>query len=196
LSRQAARRLPAADLHCKNFNHRHARRHMRKTVAICLIVLPCWVAAYGQEQESKLSQRLLEPNMKLGNDAQNKKFTADKTSVNKRANVNTFYIQQKAPPKQFSGTKDYSAKNYDAGKYNQVKPAGNGADKTAAASEYREATKRSEIKSAYDSSKQQSSRDYAGTRPYLEKGKSQKSLERKNKPMTIDEVRELLNKNK
>jgi hypothetical protein len=39
-------------------------------------------------------------------------------------------------------------------------------------------------------------REYAGTRPFLDKGKSQKSLQAQNKPLTIEQVRELLNKSK
>jgi hypothetical protein len=38
--------------------------------------------------------------------------------------------------------------------------------------------------------------EFTGKRPFLDKGKSPKSLERKNTPMTIEQVRELLNKNK
>jgi hypothetical protein len=58
--------------------------------------------------------------MSLGNEAQNKKFTADKTSVHKRANVQTFYMQSKAPAKKFSGSRDFSAKQYDARNFNQA----------------------------------------------------------------------------
>ena len=35
-----------------------------------------------------------------------------------------------------------------------------------------------------------------GERPFLDKGKSAKSLQRENPAMTIEQVRELLNKNK
>ena len=39
-------------------------------------------------------------------------------------------------------------------------------------------------------------RTFAGQRPFQEDGKSQKSLDRQNPPLTIEQVRELLNKNK
>jgi hypothetical protein len=140
----------------------------------------------------------MKPNMTLENEAQNKKFTADRTSVNKRANVPTFYLQQKTPAKRFSGTRDFSAKKVDGGSFKQGDAAGaaNLASKKAASSTYSQASKTAAVKSVYDQDKAQSSRDYSGNRPYLEQGKSQKSLNRKNKPMTIEEVRELLNKNK
>ncbi len=136
--------------------------------------------------------------MSLQNEAQNKKFTADKTSVHKRANVQTFYLQQKSPAKRFSGTRDFSSKQFEARNFKQGDDATARelAGKKSAAGSYSEATKAAGTKGVSDGNKAQPSGTYAGNRPYLEQGKSQKSLNRKNKPMTIDEVRELLNKNK
>jgi len=170
---------------------------VNKAVACFLLLLPC-CCAFAQEQERKLVDRIMEPDMSLENGAQNKKFIADKTSVNKKANVQTFYLQQKSPAKKFSGARDFSAKHYDARNFNQSNGAvaDDMAAKKSTAGNYSDATKAARTKSATDGSKQQQSRNYSGSRPYLEQGKSQKSLNRKNKPMTIDEVRELLNKNK
>src|SRR5581483_7104784 len=52
------------------------------------------------------------------------------------------------------------------------------------------------LRSAPDSDKKRPSRAYAQSRPFLGEGKSQKSLNRQNAPLTIEQVRELLNKNK
>ena len=52
------------------------------------------------------------------------------------------------------------------------------------------------IRQVHDGNKAVDTRNFAGERPYLEKGKSQKFLNRKNTPLTIEQVRELLNKNK
>jgi hypothetical protein len=38
--------------------------------------------------------------------------------------------------------------------------------------------------------------DFKGSRPFLDRGKSQKALANQSAPMTIEQVRELLNKNK
>jgi hypothetical protein len=46
------------------------------------------------------------------------------------------------------------------------------------------------------SAKKYATRDFAGNRPFLGQGKSQKALHAQDRPLTIDEVRELLNKNK
>jgi hypothetical protein len=107
-------------------------------------------------------------------------------------------MQPKAPAKKFSGSRDFSAKQYDARNFNQADGAvaDDLAAKKSSAGNYSEATKAAGSKSAVDANKEQTSKSYTGNRPYLEKGKSQKSMTRKNKPMTIDEVRELLNKSK
>jgi len=140
----------------------------------------------------------MKPDMTLGNDAQDKQFTADRTSVNKKAHVSTFNFQQKSTAKEYRGTRDYSAKEFNSQQFNQTDQpvAKNLAGKKSATANYSEASKTSVTRTARDQNKSQVSRDYAGNREYREKGKSQKSLDRTNKPMTIDEVRELLNKNK
>jgi len=172
-------------------------RVVEKVIACFLLVLPC-CCALAQEQERKLIDRIMEPNMSLENDAQNKKFTADKTSVHKKANVQTFYVEQKSPGKNFSGTREFSSKQFESRNFNQPSDAAvqNLAGKKSSAGNYSEASKVAGTRTSSDANKAQSSRNYAGNRPYLEQGKSQKSLNRKNKPMTIEEVRELLNKNK
>ena len=170
---------------------------MTRLLILFLIAIPlCF--AHAQQQERKLAERLMEPDMKLGNDAQNKKFTADKTSVNKKANVNAFYVQQRQNSKQFSGNRQYSAREFNSRNFEQGDQpvARNISSQKAADWTYSASGKTADTKAARDQNKTQTSRDYAGNRPYLEKGKSQKSLSRKNGPMTIDEVRELLNKNK
>ena len=140
----------------------------------------------------------MEPDMSLENEAQNKQFTADKTSVNKKARVSTFYMEKKRQQKDYSGTRDFRSGEFNTENYNQPDQpvARSVAGKTAAQSNYYDSTKAAKTKQVYDQNKTRKSREYAGNRPYLEKGKSQKSLNRKNRPMTIDEVRELLNKNK
>ena len=52
------------------------------------------------------------------------------------------------------------------------------------------------VRDAPQSGKKSASRAYAGNRPFLIEGTNQKSLNRKSEPLTIEQVRELLNKNK
>ena len=170
---------------------------VKKVLGICLLLLPIF-CAHGQDQERKLIDRIMKPNMTLENEAQSKKFVADRTSVHKKAHVGTFNFQQKSPAKNYRGTRNFSSQQFNSQEFAQTDHAvaNNVAGKKASSSTYAEASKTKPTRTAHDQDRGQASRDYAGNRPYLEQGKSQKSLNRKNKPMTIDEVRELLNKNK
>ena len=172
---------------------------MRRTVAIWLALEAALSCGYAQDQERKLVDRLLKPDMALQNDAQNKKFMGDgSASINKRANVGTFYVHQKTRSQKFSGTRDFATNRF----YSQTYHGGRNAYEvssrqpmTNARFAYANQTA-SGIRDAPQAGKKIASRTYAGTRPFLDEGKSQKSLNQQNAPLTIDQVRELLNKNK
>jgi hypothetical protein len=171
---------------------------VRKALIACVSVLVALSYVHAQEQESKLVDRLLKPDMTLGNSAQNKKFNADRVSINKQATVGTFYVQEKSNSKTFSGTRDFSTRQFNSQSFHGARsasgvpsqqPIGN------SRSVYPAGTARG-VRDARQSDKRVASRSYAGNRPFLDQGKSQKSLNRQNGPMTIEQVRELLNKNK
>jgi hypothetical protein len=153
----------------------------------------------AQDQEKKLVDRLLKPDMALQNDAQNKKFVGDgSASINKRASVGAFYLHQKPRSKNYSGTRDFSTTHF----YSQTYRGGRTAyevssQQTLANSKatYGNQTARG-VRDAPQSGKKVASRAYAGNRPFLNEGTNQKSLNRQNEPLTIEQVRELLNKNK
>ena len=172
---------------------------VRKSPAGGILLLAILCSASAQDQEKKLVDRLLKPDMTLQNDAQNKKFIGDgSASINKRANVGTFYVRQKPRSKNFSGTRDFSTTQF----YSQTYRGGRTAYETSsqqklANSKAPYATQTaSGVRDAPQSGKKVASRAYAGNRPFLDQGKSQKSLNRQNEPLTIEQVRELLNKNK
>ena len=167
------------------------------TAGILLAILIC--CARGQEQERKLIDRLLKPDMALQNDAQNKKFTGDgSASINKRASVGSFYIHQQTSSKDFSGTRDFATSRFYSQTYRSGRRAYEASSQqTVATSQFAHANHTtSGVRDAPQSGKKVVSRAYAGNRPFLDEGKSQKSLNQKNAPLTIDQVRELLNKNK
>jgi hypothetical protein len=169
-----------------------------KLAAACLLLLTPVACVRAQEQESKLLDRLLRPDMTLGNPAQNKKFVADRTSINKQATVGTFYVQKKSDSKNFTGTRDFSARQFDSEPFRGQRSASGISSQQALGNSraaYATQTARG-LRNAPQSDKKVVSPSYAENRPFLDKGKSQKALTRKNKPLTIEEVRELLNKNK
>jgi hypothetical protein len=172
---------------------------VRTLFAVSILLTAAFCCARAQDQEKKLVDRLLKPDMALQNDAQNKKFTGDgSVSINKRASVGAFYVHQKARSKDYSGTRDFSTTQF----YSQAYRGGRSAyevssQQTLANSKatYANQTARS-VRDAPQSGKKVASRAYAGNRPFLDKGTNQKSLNRQNEPLTIEQVRELLNKNK
>ena len=153
---------------------------------------------HAQDQEKKLLDRLLKPDMALQNDAQNKKFGGDgSASINKRAHIGSFYVHQKPSSKNYSGTRDFSTTQFYSQTYRDGRTYDVSSQQTLANSKaaYGSQTARG-VRDAPQSGKKVASRAYAGNRPFLNEGTNQKSLNRQNEPLTIEQVRELLNKNK
>jgi hypothetical protein len=172
---------------------------VRTSLAVLALLTSALWCVRGQDQEKKLLDRLLKPDMTLQNDAQNKKFVGDHSaSLAQSANVGTFYVHQKAHSKDFAGTRNlptnqFDPKTSDNGRRAYQIPVYQGVrnSKSAYAGQTAPA-----VRALSQSQKKIDSRAYAGNRPFLDEGKSQKSLNRRNEPMTIEQVRELLNKNK
>ena len=169
---------------------------MRRLLIICL-GLAFFSPLYAQEQEGTLVNRLLRPNTSLGNSEQNKKFFADRASVYKRARVATFYLQRKQKEKTYSNTREFASTSFKSRSFDSSGSDNSllAARSTVQKGSYALPAARTSVE-LRDGHKQASTSDFAGNRPFLEKGKSQKSLDRKNPPMTIEQVRELLNKSK
>jgi len=174
---------------------------MRSVLTACAVVvaLSC---AQAQDQERNLIDRLLRPDMSLQNREQNKKFiAANGILVEKRATAGTFYVQKKTvwkPATVWRSRQNFSAWQINARSFR-------GANKQADSSSIQQIA---DSKRTYSTRTARSSRQaqeanrtveagfFAGNRPLLGEGKSQKSLNRQNPPLTIEQVRELLNKNK
>jgi hypothetical protein len=166
------------------------------TISVLLVAAP--FCLHAQDQERKLIERLLRPDMSLQSKEQKKKFIADRTSINKKARVDTFYLEKKSNFKAFSQTRDFSTRQYNSQSFHGSRSAYENSSHQAVDNSqlaYRTQTARGS-RDAPQSGKKVASRAYAENRPFLEQGKSQKSLSRQNAPLTIDQVRELLNKNK
>lgn len=174
-------------------------RVVRTWLAAWMLLTAGLCCVHAQDQEKKLVDRLLKPDMALQNEAQNKKFVGDgSVSINKRANVGTFFIHQKTHSKNFSGTRDFSTTQFYSQTYHAKRPAYEvSSQQTLANSKatYASQTARG-VHDASQSGKKVASHAYGGNRPFLGQGTNQKSLNKKNEPLTIEQVRELLNKNK
>ena len=173
---------------------------MRTSFAVWFLLTAALCRVNAQDQEKKLVDRLLKPDMALQNDAQNKKFSGDgSASINKHANLGTFFVHQKPSSKNYSGARDFSTTQFYSQTYRGGRSTAHevSSQQTLANSKaaYGSKTARG-VRDAPQSAKKVASHAYGGNRPFLGEGTNQKSLNRKTEPLTIEQVRELLNKNK
>jgi len=155
-------------------------------------------AVSAQEQESKLVDRILRPNMSLVNSAQGKQFVATEISVAQRDPFKIFYTPDRSLGKSFAAGRAFSSRQFATRHFR----AG---DTTASISARSQLTKTGAIhvvsavdgaRVAPENGKSLAVASFAGNRPFLGRGKSQKALSARDTPLTIEQVRELLNKNK
>ena len=170
---------------------------MRAIVTCCVLTLGVLGSAHAQDQERKLIDRLLKPDMSLQNSVQTKQFVARGSTTTKEAPTKEFYVRQRPREKGFFGrlfrTKDFNAKG---SRYQEMQASLATRTKIAKADlPYRAAAYRG-VDVARESDKAAATSEFTGTRPFLIQGKSQKALSQQDRPLSIDEVRELLNKNK
>jgi hypothetical protein len=157
-------------------------------VAVCLVV----ATARAQEQERKLVNRLLEPNMKLENSQQNRQFTGAGAVTAKSASTRSYYVSNAKLTKTFTNTPEFTTRSYST---RQVATRDANLPPPHGAQTFATADARG-ISSARGTTTAYSTRQFAGSRPFLDHGKSQKALHAQDHPLSIDDVRELLNKNK
>lgn len=162
---------------------------------VCLFL--SLTTAWAQDQERSLIDRLLRPNMDLRNHAQGKTFTANSKIVERRGTVGTFFMRPSVNEKSFGPTPMVTTTEYRQRQFQVVPRAtstSQSRDANVAASV--NTTTVRDVHELYDGHRQLAGRSFADERSFREEGKSQKSLARQNPPLTIDQVRELLNKNK
>jgi hypothetical protein len=171
---------------------------MGRVLTACSL-LAAFACAGAQDQERNLVDRLLEPDMSLQNTAQNKKFiAANGASISKHAITSAFYVEKKSNSKTFSGARDFSAWQSNARSFHAGDNLANFSSRkqiTNSKGSYSTQTARS-LRDAHEAGRRVDALIFAGSRPFLDQGKSQKALSRQNPPLTIEQVRELLNKNK
>lgn len=154
----------------------------------------------AQNQERKLIDRLLKPNTALANPAQNKKFANTRpASFDKPVSLRSFYSPNKTAPKTFPDEREFTLRQFATRHFR----AGDSAANVSPRSQLKDSDTMIATPAAIagtrvapERTRTTPVRDYAGTRPFLDKGKSQKSLSAQKKELTIEQVRELLNKSK
>ena len=153
---------------------------------------------FAQEQEDKLVNRILKPNMSLVNPAQNKKFNAAGTFVSKRASSRSFCTPNKSLRKSFRSERAFSSRQLEAPRFRAGDTTTNvpGGSPLMKAETIHLAAASSGTRVAPENGRSSHTTSFGGNRPFLHPGKSQKALSKQDRPLTIEQVRELLNKNK
>jgi hypothetical protein len=168
-----------------------------RCLAIFLVVLALVPELQAQQQERSLIDRLLRPDMELQNRAQGKAFTANSRVVERRGTVGTFYLQSSLNEKSIGTTPVVTTAQYRQREFLPVpRMISLGQSRAANVTANANSSTVHGVHLAYDARRQVAGRNYADERSFHDEGKSQKSLNRQNPPLTIDQVRELLNKNK
>lgn len=173
-----------------------------KTLSLLFLILLGGVAC-GQvsqdESESDGMKRILNPTLNPAGDLQNKSFYGggDKGFSTKSGNVKTFQWADLFRLKTYSGSKKYGAKDYWTGDYEQGKSkARTGGDYSIPNATTKAEVKTNPVKEDRDAGKTEATKDYDKNQPYLVPGKSQKILDSQQesqKPLSVDDVRKLLN---
>jgi hypothetical protein len=156
--------------------------------------------AFGQEQERRLAERLLKPETSLSNPAQNRKFSDKQAAAfDKPALTASFSPARKSVVKSFPEERAFTTQQF-TGRHFRASDSAAYISSRSPSPKYDAlivtpaATAGTLV--APQSSQMAPVREYAGNRPFLEQGKSQKSLHAQDEPLTIEQVRELLNKSK
>lgn len=134
--------------------------------------------------------------MELQNKAQGKKFVASSAVVEHRGSVGTFVLQPNRAEKSFVDTHALTTTEYPSRSLSAPRAISSAPNRSAHVPGPVGSSSAPDIHSANTPQIASNSRIFTDQHQFREQGKSQKSLDRQNPPMTIDQVRELLNKNK
>ena len=170
---------------------------MRKAIALLLFGFGL-STAHAQEQERRLVDRLLQPDMTLQNSAQSKGFSTRIHAFDKQAEGHSFFVTKAARTRDYPVQRQFSAKEFAAHHFRDGEATSTMQTRAQRVKTFavEDGTGTLVVRDMPGGSKRIASTDFAGSRQFLDKGKSQKTLSQHGTPLTIEQVRELLNKNK
>ncbi len=168
-----------------------------RTILTAAIILATAAMVSAQQQERKLIDRLLKPDTSLQNTAQGKEFIARGGAVStKKATTKSFYVASRSPEKEYTNVRSVDGKAFRTKESPLAQEKANTSSRTKLARiDDPYPTSAYDTRRARDAGKTAEVSNYSDTRPFLVRGKSQKALSAQDRPLTIEQVRELLNKN-
>ena len=137
--------------------------------------------------------------MTLQNSAQDKKFVARTKTFDKQAEVRPFHVVKvQHTTKEYVNQREFSAKEFAAHHFRDGEMSSTMQTRAQRVKTFAVdgGTGALSVRDMPGGGKKVASSAFTGSRPFLEKGKSQKSISQHDTPLTIEQVRELLNKNK
>jgi hypothetical protein len=166
-------------------------------IIISLIVSAGVATTRGQEQEAKLVDRILRPNMSLVNSAQGKQFGATGNLAAAKVPARNFWTRERSPAKSFPAGTASSPGQFATRRFVAQEETANISARSQSPSDmvFVASTTHS-TRVASENGRNVTVAPFPGSRPFSGQGKSQKALSARDTPLTIEQVRELLNKNK
>jgi hypothetical protein len=166
-------------------------------IIISLVLSAGATAARAQEQEAKLVDRILRPNMSLINSAQGKQFGAAGTLVAKKVPTRNFWTRDRSPVKSFATGTASSPGQFATRRFGARDETANISARSQLPTDmvFVASTAHS-TRVAPENGRNLTMAPFPGSRPFSGRGKSQTALSARDTPLTIEQVRELLNKNK
>lgn len=172
---------------------------IRLFIVTTVVFAAATTSVCAQEQEGKLMNRLLKPNMALQNGAETKQFNASRSAVTRSTPTKTFHFMNRSFAREFGGVRTVKPQAFHTSTSRFQRAQANLQTRNAlpeAGAAYRTSDYNG-VNTAPDAARTVSTSAYPeDQRAFLGRGKSQKSLSAQDRPLTIEEVRELLNKNK
>src|SRR5262245_37453796 len=151
---------------------------MRAPLLLLFALTICPSHAWAQNQERKLIDRLLRPDMTLINPAQDKQFVgAGGTVANKKFAAKSFYSGYALATMNFTGRKDFAASQFNAKTLSNIERAGESDRQADCATLEVPLTKASSFnRTASDETKRVATRSYLGSHAFRGKGTRQEIL--------------------
>lgn len=172
---------------------------IRRSFVAVLLLICATTAARAQQQEEKLMTRLLKPDTTLQNGAQTKHFVVSGSTMTKSAPTKTFHFISKIFARNFGGVRTVKPQEFhtSTSKFQRAEANLRTRNVVPGTGEPYRTSNYAGVAAAPDATKAVSTGAYGeDQRAFLVHGKSQKSLSAQDHPLTLEEVRELLNKNK
>jgi hypothetical protein len=196
------------------YSNRSCHQSRVRLVPLLLALLTLAAPLLAQEQEQKLWDRLNrnpQKDKEMVFDTRQASFSSSRSFNSKSANSKGFLFKQKFSAGEYRSKEYAGTKSAWSGDFKFSARQANTRGKFEVPNASRQVnTKTMDVADARESAKGMPTRDFAGQRPYLKRGASQDRLDREGpgfndqhigttsdlRPMTIDDIRELLNKNK